>query len=159
MLANGNTITTVAHYKDAAKRHLEVCDILFTQLNSYQNDNIVAELYYLSGYIVECSINYKYLVHRGFSDSEDYNDRNRWGENVRLKGHFRFTANVPSCEKILQELSNTSANIPTYLLSLGQISTSILTNEELIKKKYARKMGSFYPLFLRKYWTYFQFYN
>lgn len=146
MLARGNNITTVAHYKDAAERHLQVCEILLAQLKYPQNfrnpnkwNNIIAELYYLSGYIIECAINYKYLTHKGFSDSEDYNQPTRWGHtDVRIKFHFRFTTNAASCEAILKNLPST-ITLPDYLQNLGNLTTISLSSEEDKKKKMQEK--------------------
>lgn len=145
------TTTTVEHYKDAAERHLHVCAILVKQLDFPQNfrdtnkyHNILAELYYLSGYIVECAINYKYLTSVGFLDSEDYNDRGRWTPNipgahvnndpVRLKGHFRFTTprSITSSENILGQLP--TMMLPPYLQSLGNVLPITLTGNEIIQK-------------------------
>lgn len=145
MLITGSNITTVGHYKDAAERHLHVCAILLKQLDFPQNfrntnkyRNILAELYYLSGYIVECSINYKYLTSKNFVDTEDYDQRNRWDTNVRIKGHFRFT-NTPSeisSKIILQQLS--SNNLPQYLQNLGGVSTKPVTGQEAIRENMQR---------------------
>lgn len=140
MLVTGSNITTVGHYKDAAERHLNVCAILFRQLDYPQNfkhankyHNILAELYYLSGYIVECAVNYKYFVSKGFGDNEDYDQRTRWDSDVRIKGHFRFTSNATSCKKILGQLP--SSILPNYLIKLGDISTITLTGDDLMKEK------------------------
>jgi hypothetical protein len=151
MLITGTTITTVGHYKDAAERHLQVCTILFKQLDYPQNfrnpnkfQNILAELYYLSGYIVECVINYKYLDHKGFKDSDNYDQRHHptivpcWDIGVHLKGHFRFTNNMASssCEKILGQLP--SSDLPDYLKNLGNVSTITLVGQDIVKEKMQR---------------------
>lgn len=139
MLITGSNITTVGHYKDAAERHLHVCSLLMKQLDYPQNfsntnkyQNILAELYYLSGYIVECSVNYKYLTTRGSNDSTNWH-RN-WGVDVDLGKHFRFDARTrTSSENILADLP--SAVLPSYLKSLGNITTSILVGQDIVKKK------------------------
>lgn len=145
MLITGTTITTVGHYKDAAERHLQVCTILFKQLDYPQNfrninkfQNILAELYYLSGYIVECAINYKYLIHKGFVDNDDFDQRNHrsWDRDVRLKGHFRFTNNARSCETILGQLP--SSSLPNYLINLGNVATIVLTGQDIVKENMQR---------------------
>ena len=141
MLITGSNTTTVGHYKDAAERHLHVCAILMKQLDSPQNfrntnkyQNILAELYYLSGYIVECSINYKYLTIKEFRDTDDYNQRIRWDRGVRIKGHFRFTNpdSEISSKIVLQQLPSTV--LPTYLKNLGNISTTVTTGQEAVRE-------------------------
>ena len=143
MHTTGSNTTTLLHYKDAADRHLQACDILFKQLQDPKNfrfrdkyHNIAAELYYLSGYIVECTINYKYLVAKGFGDNENYDQRNRWDTGVWLNGHFQFTRNRLSCETILQTLINiVPITLPPFLISLDNISNPTLGVNELIEKK------------------------
>jgi hypothetical protein len=145
MLTTGTTITTVGHYKDAAERHLQVCTILFKQLDYHQNfrntnkfQNILAELYYLSGYIVECVVNYKYLDHKGFNDIDNHNQRTRWHSNVDLHKHFRFTDSRAriSSEQILSELA--SSSLPDYLKSFGAVPSMTLIGQEIIKEKMQR---------------------
>lgn len=140
MLVTGSNITTVGHYKDAAERHLNICTLLFKQLDYPQNfkhankyQNILAELYYLSGYIVECAVNYKYFVCKGFGDNEDYYQRARWDTGVHIRGHFRFTNNRPSCEQILQQLP--SSDLPDYLKNLGNVLTTTLKGQDLVREK------------------------
>ncbi len=149
MLITGNTTTTVEHYKDAAARHLQVCSILFKQLDYRQNfrdinkyQNILAELYYLSGYVVEYAINYTYLIHKGFNDNDNYDQRHHptirpcWDADVRLKGHFRFTSNILSCEKILGQLP--SNLLPDYLKNLGNVIRIGLVGQDIIREKMQR---------------------
>ena len=144
MHTTGSNTTTLLHYKDAAERHLQACNILFKQLQDPQNfrfrdkyHNIAAELYYLSGYIVECTINYKYLAAKGFRDDDNYDQPNRWDAYVRLKGHFQFISNDRSCKTILGQLpSNT---LPPFLISLGNISNSTLVGNEPIEKEMQKR--------------------
>ena len=147
MLITGRTTTTVGHYKDAAQRHLHVCRILLEQLNDpkiianvnkYQN--VLAELYYLSGYIVECTINYKYLKSKNFLDFHNHypnpNKNRRWDNGVDLHLHFRFIEpRALSSSKLILEIfpSNT---LPDYLKNLGGIPIAqTLTGQDLIKEK------------------------
>jgi hypothetical protein len=149
MLITGTTTTTVEHYKDAAERHLQVCSILFKQLDYRQNfrnpdkyQNILAELYYLSGYVVECAINYTYLIHKGFNDGDNYNQRHHltirpcWDVDVSLNGHFRFIKNTASCQRILGQLP--SSILPDYLKNLGNVVTIALVGEDIIREKMQR---------------------
>ncbi|SON51572.1 hypothetical protein [Vibrio tapetis] len=62
-------------YLLAAKRHSETCKVLQERIEaclsadqeqSLQFQNLVLSLYYLSGYIVECSLKYKILDLLGF---------------------------------------------------------------------------------------------
>jgi len=51
-------------YRTAARRHLDSCEYMLDYLDkisyadSYCKENILADIYYLSGYIIECIVNY-----------------------------------------------------------------------------------------------------
>ncbi|MFT4928215.1 MAG: LPS O-antigen subunit length determinant protein (WzzB/FepE family) [Phenylobacterium sp.] len=54
-------------YLSSAKRHNQACRVLKEKLESYESDNsqdekfnnLIISLYYLSGYIIECSLKFK----------------------------------------------------------------------------------------------------
>ncbi len=143
MLANGNTTTTVAHYKDAAKRHFRTCEILIKQLDSPQNFrdrdkwhdiDILANIYYLTGYMAECGINYTYLIKKSFVDADNHLDRNNWGSGVDLHKHFRFTINIArtSSRAVLTEITtgNNACTLPLYLQKLSGVTNINLTSTD-----------------------------
>ncbi|MCK5523380.1 MAG: hypothetical protein KAI83_09635 [Thiomargarita sp.] len=51
-------------YRAAAKRHLETCEYMLDYLDqisyadSYSKENILVDIYYLSGYVIECIVSY-----------------------------------------------------------------------------------------------------
>ena len=75
--------TVYDYYKDAAERHLETCKELreYIKANfqgkptlSPQEERkqkmILANIYYLSGYVIECIVNYGILKHIKFENTE-----------------------------------------------------------------------------------------
>jgi len=80
-------------YLSAAKRHKQACRVLKEKIGTYENDSsndenfnyLVLSLYYLSGYIIECSLKFKILELSGF-DSElevNHNECSKFGINYR----------------------------------------------------------------------------
>ncbi len=51
-------------YRIAAKRHLDTCEYMLDYLDkisyadAYSKENILIDIYYLSGYIIECIVSY-----------------------------------------------------------------------------------------------------
>jgi hypothetical protein len=72
-------------YLSSARRHNEACRVLKERIELYINDDnsnelsnekcnrLVLILYYLSGYIIECSLKYKMLELWGFDSTVDIN--------------------------------------------------------------------------------------
>ena len=70
--------TVYDYYKDAAERHLETCKELREYIKANFQDKtltpqeetkqrmILANIYYLSGYVIECIVNYGILKHIKF---------------------------------------------------------------------------------------------
>lgn len=54
-------------YKESAQRHLEICLLLKSQIglskNLQQTEHYLQELYYLVGYVYECSIKFVFYTH------------------------------------------------------------------------------------------------
>lgn len=79
-------MTKYDYYKDAAERHLETCKELrgYIKNNFYGLDRpltfaeerkqkmILANIYYLSGYVIECIVNYGILKHIRFEQTNKY---------------------------------------------------------------------------------------
>ena len=68
-------------YLSAAKRHKQACRVLKEKIETYVNDDnnadnfkyLIISLYYLSGYIIECSLKFKILELSGFDSNLDVN--------------------------------------------------------------------------------------
>ena len=63
-------IMTVGDYRDAALRHFNTCKILWryiripdaSNLKSIDEEIILKNVFYLSGYVVECALKYRYFT-------------------------------------------------------------------------------------------------
>jgi hypothetical protein len=138
MLANGNDTITVQHYKDAAQRHYRTCAVLVKQLDFPQNfrerdkwNDLLANIYYLTGYMSECGLVYQYFRTIGLNDSADYYPNRRSGD-ININQHFCFTKNHISCKAILASLSGFS--LPNYLKELqGVTGLTLSISEQRIK--------------------------
>lgn len=134
---NPAPITTVEDYKHAALRHFNTCKILWrymslpgtSNLKNIPEDFILKNVFYLSGYVVECALKYRYCTnHHGLNDTHQLT----WAElNTRnVKGHFAFlTTNSERnwSQHIVQTLDLLSPSpIPNYLRKLGG-SATVLT--------------------------------
>lgn len=68
--------TVYDYYLEAAERHLETCKELKEGLKNHDDKKqkmILANIYYLSGYVIECAVNYGILKHIKFEKiSEQY---------------------------------------------------------------------------------------
>lgn len=127
--ANPAPVMTVGHFKKAAVRHFHTCEYLWrsveTPAEDYMNGISDAELleniFYLSGYIVECAIKYRFLtdIHAlAEADAED-----SWPRGI--KTHFCFkTKDRQWSQSVVQQLdARTNYRIPQYLLTLGQATS------------------------------------
>ena len=137
-------------YKTAAKRHIDTCLRLKKYLENPDNitslaarvseeQNIIANIYYLSGYIVECSVYYRFFDDNQSSTAnglvDNYNHQTicfKRGTPYRLSGHFQFpldTAGTPkdayrTSEKVLEAIHN---QLSSSILQ-GTILESFLPN-------------------------------
>ncbi len=136
MLTNGNNITTVAHFKDAAERHYQTCRILVEKLNDLQgneHDNILANIYYLSGYMAECGVKYACFSLIFGNDSHNCNAMtSQWDSGLELLKHLSFIKNEEkmNSEKMLSKVLTAYA-LPYYLIDLSDTGLNLsLTDEE-----------------------------
>ena len=68
-------------YLSSAKRHNQACKVLQERIEVYESTDpnnlnikpLVISLYYLSGYIIECSLKFKILEVSGFCLTDDVN--------------------------------------------------------------------------------------
>ena len=136
MLANGNPITTVAHFKDAAERHYQTCKILVEKLNDLsdnEHDNILANIYYLSGYMAECAVKYRCLKILSFDDTEDSYQEPRWS-GIRIFSHLCFsdTTEKTKSQQLLRKVKQ-GHTLPKYLEKLSGTSVLLTTEEQLLE--------------------------
>lgn len=142
MLAKGNT---VAHFKDAAQRHHQTCKILVQKLNDLQDDeydNILANIYYLSGYMAECAVKYVCFSLIFSNDSHNcYTAKHEWDSGLDLLTHLSFIKSEEkvNSEKMLSKVLTTYL-LPTYLVDLSDTNLGLsLTEEEKDLKKMQQK--------------------
>ena len=145
MLTNGNNITTIAHFKDAAQRHYQTCRVLVEKLNDLQDnehDNILANIYYLSGYMAECGVKYACFSLIFGNDSHNCNAmKSQWDSGLELLTHLSFIKNEEevNSEKMLSKVL-TAYTLPTYLIDLSDANCAIsLTEQEEKLKKMQKK--------------------
>lgn len=68
-------------YLNAARRHLHTCDYILSAIkirHMHRND-LIKNLYYLSGYIIECSVKYGIITLNGHDRNRDVEDFNSNG--------------------------------------------------------------------------------
>ena len=83
-------------YLSSAKRHKHACQVLQEKIETYESEsindkdfkNLVVSLYYLSGYIIECSLKFKILELYGY-DAEIEIDK-RECEKIDLCFHSQI---------------------------------------------------------------------
>jgi hypothetical protein len=97
----------------AAKRHEKTCKVIVEEINRVDDDfekinPLVSNLYYLSGYILECSLKYKVLEYFGFKD--EVVDKNNC-ESFGIPYHRGFKVHN---FKILQELLDSKNSTFNY---------------------------------------------
>jgi hypothetical protein len=97
-------------YKTAGQRHIDTCEKLVKHLQNVGNDlrrvqdltrireNTIKNIFYLSGYIIECSVYHKFftcITYPSTNDIYQLNNSNNGGSSItyrdNLGGHFRFT--------------------------------------------------------------------
>jgi hypothetical protein len=126
---------TVGDYRKAALRHLNTCKLLWRYVNLPANSNlkrlpedeILQNIFYLTGYIVECAIKYRYLTDC-YALTDTHNEPYWISINVNIKKHFAFVSTHNKdktwSEQTVQRLcaSAVSRTIPIYLKTLGNVS-------------------------------------
>lgn len=128
---------TVGHYRDAALRHFNTCKVLWRYINipntsnlkNINEDFILKNVFYLSGYVVECALKYRYCTN--CHTLTDTRVESSWGfPPNKLRKHFsQHSPNDKSwSESVVQDLTaNSSArSIPNHLNNLCRGSNSAL---------------------------------
>lgn len=136
-------IMTVGNYKDAALQHFNTCKILWQYVNlpdssnlkNINQDVILKNIFYLSGYVVECALKYQHCINAGLNETDN---QQYWiSKGIKINTHFSFTKNTDTAwsEKVLQGIiASSSIKIPNYLKKLANASAYINLNsdEEII---------------------------
>lgn len=140
---------TVGDYKDAALRHFNTCKVLWRYITIPDTSNlknideaiILKNVFYLSGYVVECALKYRYCTNcRNLQDSHSELYWQSLSPPIKMK-HFAFTnhpkhSNNPSndkiwSEQILQQLvASNNGSMPNHLRKLGTATPLILNLAE-----------------------------
>jgi hypothetical protein len=124
-------------YKEAAKRHIQTCRLLKANLpTDTRRANILANMFYLSGYVVECTVYFAFFdsisnplktinlrLQTGqscFRETEDVrklDSNNNADSNItwkkNLDGHFQFVNNPTEKKDLLDYLSKNYKIIET----------------------------------------------
>ena len=112
-------------YKKAAKRHLSTCDFILRKLDEIKptqsHVDFLLNVYYLSGYIIECTL--KYAIFKRYNhiykDVETFDKKGvRYEENLKIH----------SIPRLIEELRRIDRDLPQETL----VITSVTNNE--IKK-------------------------
>lgn len=98
-------------YRTAARRHLDSCEYMLDYLDkisyadSYSKENILADIYYLSGYIIECIVNYA-IGELGLPQSKI--DETRKIHNFQNNDMYILCRNRPDLEMSIESLIRNS---------------------------------------------------
>ena len=122
----------VRNYRDAALQHFNTCKILWryvglpntSNLKSIHEDEILKNIFYLCGYVVECAIKYRYLTDCHSLNDSDNEDLWRNSNRIPKMRHFSFTSMHDKnwSETVIQDLDVSSSNsVPNYLKNLGNV--------------------------------------
>lgn len=125
---------TVGDYRKAAIRHMNTCAVLWryvklpptTNLKNLPEEEVLMNIFYLTGYIAECAIKYRLLT--DCHSLIDSHFESNWLAlpGVKMKHHFSFSSTNRDktwSEQAIQDLCASSAtrSIPTYLQLLGGV--------------------------------------
>ena len=136
-------IMTAGDYKDAALRHFNTCKVLWryvsipdaSNLKNIDETIILKNVFYLSGYVVECAL--KYYHSTTHHNLQDFHNEQHWkSRGIEMRKHFAFTnhpknSNNPSNDKdwsmlILSQLEGlNSAILPNHFKKLGMPTTTL----------------------------------
>lgn len=124
-------------YKDylkAAKRHRETCDYLIKKLKDSQEiidvhlqNKLLQNIYYLSGYVIECIISYSFFNIINYNKEEsvfalEKNNQYGYRFDMYFKEHSK-TANTLRIDEIRKRGGNISSTIPI----IGEVEVDDIT--------------------------------
>jgi len=137
---------TVGDFREAALRHFNTCKVLWqyislpaaSNLETVSENDILKNIFYLNGYVVECAMKYRYLTDcHSLSDSHAEPYKDSLGKKIPIRTHFSFVAKPEEkkwSEETVQNLcSSGSYFLPNYLKILGQVTlaASLSPTEEI----------------------------
>ena len=116
-------------YLEAAKRHRETCEFLISKLNDRtdfidvrRQEKLIHNIYYLSGYIIECIISYT------FFNVIEY-DKNRSVYDLEYHNNFGYTFHsyfkehsVKANEKRIDVIRLRGGTLPTKIPIVGNVA-------------------------------------
>ncbi len=153
---------TVGDYRDAALQHLDTCKILWryvklptqSNLKRLSEEKVLKNIFYLTGYVAECAIKYRYLTDC-FSLNDSDAEPHWTSPSVRahVKKHLTFVTTSPRdktwSEHVIQALSASSSArpVPPYLQIVGKVivPTSTSSIEEDMQASWEPTTRYHYP--------------
>jgi hypothetical protein len=99
----GKRLMLYKDYLNAARKHEHTCDVIYEKIttgvcSSTQEKCLLLNLYYLSGYIIECIIKYAIYDLIGYKKDEDIKNLNHYGltyhANIRHHKFARYSEHV-----------------------------------------------------------------
>jgi hypothetical protein len=97
-------------YRTAARRHLDTCEYMLDYLDkisyadSYNKENILADIYYLSGYVIECIATYAIETLELTQSTDSRKIHNFQHNEIPL-----LRQNIPKIDKPIENLIKNSA--------------------------------------------------
>lgn len=123
---------TVGDYRKAAIRHMNTCAVLWryvklpatTNLKNLPEDEVLKNIFYLTGYVAECAVKYRLLT--DYYSLIDSHTESYWlALPIAKMSHLSFSkSNYKGwSERTIQALcaSSVSRSIPAYLQVLGKV--------------------------------------
>lgn len=153
-------------YKRAAIRHFHTCEQLLECASKEKNvthkNSLLLNTYYLSGYIIETSLNYSYFSHIRYSgnieDAPDYKRDALKNHKFELKVQFLKSknANLNGIPFVLNKHTDKQMNLlyknwsPDFRYCASQNVTLNDINEVIIQR-YLTEIKSLYEMLFRRF--------
>ncbi len=123
-------------YLSAAKRHRQACKILNEKISTFPEDEtnkdnfnyLVISLYYLSGYIIECSLKFKILELSGFDSESDVNKV----ECRKVGINYYEEIRIHDFEKLQDVLSSKATDI-TYESDATEVECLLIAWDPIVR--------------------------
>lgn len=127
-------LMTVGDYRNAALQHFNTCKVLWryiklpdtSNLRRLPEEEVLKNIFYLTGYTAECAIKYRYLTDC-YSLSDTHSVSHWVSAGAKVKKHFTFAPTAINdknwSEQVVQALCSSIAArpIPAYLQILGNV--------------------------------------
>jgi hypothetical protein len=116
----------------SARRHSEACRVLKEKIELYlineHNNELVLSLYYLSGYIIECSLKYKMLELWGFESTVDVNKT----ECEKLELTYHKDVKIHNFTRLQEILSSKQSDL-SYVSDVQDIQNLLENWDPLVR--------------------------